>query len=136
MTDHDHDRWQTVATVVLLCAGLVVAIVACPKPPPGPGTPHGIVECGAQAVQACAPGALPAVNECLSGTGPVVPCLLGKIGGCVTYDVLACLVRHEGSAASAAYQANPEDTRDHWRAQRAREFLERTGAKFNDGGGP
>lgn len=122
----------------VLYTGLL-AVTACPHPQPGPGAPHGIVECGAKAVQACAPGALPAVNECLSGSGDVTSCLLGLIqpAGCVTYEVVACLVRHEGAAAEHAHQANPEDTRDHWRAQRAKEFLSKTAAKFNDdGGGP
>jgi hypothetical protein len=114
----------------------VVDLAACPHPTPGPGAPHGIVQCGTEAVQACAPSALPAVNECLSGSGDVTSCLLGLIqpAGCVTYEVIACLVRHEGSAAEHAYQANPQDTRDHWRAQRAREFLEGQRVQFNDGG--
>jgi len=138
MTRLEKEAWRTVTGVVVLYAALVVAIAACPRPQPQPGPAHGIVECGAKAVQACAPGALPAVNECLSGTGDVTTCLLGLIqpAGCVTYEVVACLVRHEGQAAEHAYQANPKDTRDRWRADRAKEFLERTGAQFNDGGGP
>lgn len=116
---------------------VLIAVTACPRPPPGPGEPQphpGVLECGSRAVEACAPGALPGVNGCLAGTGDVTDCLLGLIKpvGCVTYGVVACLTRHEGAAAEHAYRANPEDTRDHWRAQRAREFLLKTGAQFGD----
>lgn len=105
--------------------------LACPKPP-GPVSHPNPVQCASAAIQKCAPGALPAVNECLSGSGDVTDCLLGLIqpAGCITYETIACLVRHEGSAAEHAYQANPDNTRDRWRAERAREFLTKTGAKF------
>lgn len=132
-----HVESWIVGALIGIAAALLVS--GCPKPPPGPGEPHGIVQCGTEAVQACAPSALPAVNGCLSGTGDVTSCLLGLIQpvGCITYEVVACLVRHEGSAAEHAWQANPEDTRDHWRAQRAKEFLEGQRVKFNDeGSGP
>jgi hypothetical protein len=111
---------------------LAVLALACPRPQP-PGVPtHGIVQCGTEAIQKCAPGALPAVNECLSGQGDVTDCLLGLImpAGCVTYEVVACLVRHEGAAADHAAQANPADALDVRRARRAREFLAKTGAQF------
>lgn len=117
----------------------LVLVASCPKPTPGPGTPPPTpAVCSGHLLEQCAPQVLPLVGECLAATSDVVGCVLAitRVVGCATYEILACVVRHEGSAASAAYQANPEDTRDHWRAQRAREFLERTGAKFNDGGGP
>ena len=115
---------------------IVIACMGCPKPTPGtvePGHP-GIVECGTNAVERCAPSALPAVNECISGQSDVVSCLLGLIqpAGCITYEVIACLTRHEGAAAQGAYAANPDDTRDKRRAARAKEFLDKTGAKFAD----
>jgi hypothetical protein len=114
----------------------LMALTACPKPTPGtvePGHP-GIVQCGASAVEKCAPGAVPAVNECLAGTSEIVGCLLGLIqpAGCITYEVIACLTRHEGAAAERAYAANPDDVRDKRRAARAKEFLDKTGAKFAD----
>jgi len=72
------------------------------------------------------------VSECLASTADVVPCILGitKLVGCASYTILACVVKNQGDAAAAAYQANPRDTRDHWRAQRAQEFLARTGGTF------
>lgn len=114
---------------------LFTAVTACPKPTPGPGVPpHGVVQCATEAVQSCAPSALPAVNECLSGTGDIVTCLLGLIqpAGCITYAVVVCLTRHEGAAAGHAFKANPSDQRDQRRAARAKEFLEKTGTQFSD----
>lgn len=111
------------------------ALTACPKPTPGPGGPtpvKGVIECAVDAVQSCAPSALPAVNSCLAGHGDVTSCLLGLIQpvGCVTYEVVACLVNHEGAAASTAARANPDNTRDARVAQRAREFLDGQGIRF------
>lgn len=114
---------------------IAIACIACPHPVPGTVEPHpGIVQCGTNAVQKCAPGAVPAVNGCLAGTSEIVSCLLGLIqpAGCITYEVIACLTRHEGRAAERAYAANPDDTRDRRRAMRAAEFLEKTGATFAD----
>lgn len=117
-------------------AFVVIALLfqACPRPTGEP--PRQPAVCSGHLIEECAPLALPLVGECLAAASDVVPCILGitRIVGCATYEILACVVRHEGSAAEHAYQANPQDTRDHWRAQRAREFLERTGAKFNDEG--
>src|SRR4051794_33018375 len=118
----------------LLCLA-VFAVAACPKPPPGPGEPRpSVIACGTAAVEKCAPQALPAVNECLSGTGDVTSCLLSLIqpAGCVTYETVACLVRHEGAAAEHASQANSGDTRDARRAARAREFISKQGVQFSD----
>lgn len=110
----------------------MLLVTACPKPIPGPVTHPGIVQCATMAVQQCAPGALPAVNECLSGNGDVTQCLLGLIqpAGCVTFEVIACLTRHEGAAADHAFKANPDDALDFKRSKRAKEFLEKSGAKF------
>jgi hypothetical protein len=111
-----------------------IACMGCPKPTPGTVEPGhvGVVQCGTSAVQKCAPGAVPAVNECLFGQSEIVTCLLGLIqpAGCITYEVVACLTRHEGAAAERAYAANPDDVRDRRRALRAAEFLDKTGAKF------
>jgi hypothetical protein len=121
------------AYLVIGC--LALFFPACPKPPPGPVEPHPtVVECGTNAVAKCAPSALPAVNECLAGTGDVVSCLLGLIqpAGCVTFEVIACLVRHEGAAARQAFELNPTDVRDQRRAARAQEFINKTGTQFSD----
>jgi hypothetical protein len=124
----------TIAAMKLLLALVLLSVSACPKPTPDGGVVQGVIHCGSQAVQSCAGGALPAVNQCLTGTGDVTGCLLGLIqpAGCITYQVVACLTRHEGSAAARAAELNPADTRDAWRAARAKEFLERTGAKFGE----
>lgn len=116
----------------VLCLVVLLDLAGCPKPGP-PGTPtHGVIQCATEAIQKCAPGALPAVSECLSGESDVTACLLGLIqpAGCITYQVVACLVRHEGSAADHAAQANPADAIDVRRARRAKEFLTETGAQF------
>lgn len=114
--------------VILLSA--VLLFPGCPRP--APGQPPGPVSCALGAVEACAPQVIPLVNECLMGSGDVVACVLAipKAITCAIYDVLACVVRDQGDRATAAYKANPADTRDHWRAQRAAEFLSRTGAQF------
>lgn len=111
---------------------LVLVFGGCPHPGPGPVTPGGVISCGAEAVQSCAPSALPAVNECLAGTSNVTSCLLGLIQpvGCITREVIACLVQHEGGAAEHASKANPADKRDARIAVRAREYLEGQGVKF------
>lgn len=133
-----HIESWIVGALIGIAAALLVA--GCPKPIPGePPSPKTPAVCSGHLLEECAPLALPLVGECLTGGADVVGCILGitRIVGCATYEILACVVRHEGSAASAAAQANPKDTRDRWRAQRAKEFLERTGAKFNDeGSGP
>lgn len=119
-----------------LASVAVLLLAGCPHPNPAPNAPHpDVIQCGTQAVQTCAPQTLPAVNECLSGTGDVTACLLGlvKPGGCLAYEVIACLVKHEGSAANAAWQANAGDLRDQLRAARAKEFLEGQHVTFADG---
>jgi hypothetical protein len=117
---------------------LVVALAssACPHPTPGPVEPGPgkVISCGTQAIQSCAPGALPAVNGCLAGIGDIVSCLIGLIqpAGCLTYEVISCLVRHEGSAAATAASKNPDDTVDKRRAARAQEFITRQKLQFQD----
>jgi hypothetical protein len=124
-------------TVGLVGTLLVLLVCACPHPTGEP--PRQPAICSGNLIEECAPLVLPLVGECLAARSDVVPCILGitKVVGCASYEILACVVRHEGSAANAAWQANPQDSRDHWRAARAKEFLEKTGAKFNDeGSGP
>lgn len=121
----------------LFAALLAIALLACsgcPHPGPGPGEPGKVIKCATGAVQACAPEALPAVNGCLAGAGDVVACILSLIqpAGCITYEVVSCLVRHEGAAAAAAARENPEDGVDVRRAARAKEFLARQGVTFLD----
>jgi hypothetical protein len=127
----------------LLAFALLLAL-ACDSCKPTPGTPQTItpgtvVSCGTQAVTAHATEALPGVNACLSGKDDITTCLLGLVQPAVgiTLDVIACLTKHEGSAASAASQANPDDKVDARRAARAREFLEKNDIHFSDspGGG-
>jgi hypothetical protein len=91
-----------------------------------------LIACSGDALAHCAPDLLGPVNECLSGKTDVVACLTGfaRPAGCTAIDYIACLVRHEGSAASAAAQANPSDSMDVRRAARAHEYLERIGAQF------
>jgi hypothetical protein len=112
---------------------LFLLLAACPKPPPGPGEPHPQpVNCIPGMIAACAPVVIPLINECLAGAGDVVPCVLGitKVAGCATYEILACVVRARGGEAARSAQANPADTRDARMADRAKEYLERTGATF------
>ena len=115
---------------------MMCLLAACPKPGPGPGQPPapGVVQCSADAVQKCAAQALPAVNECLSGQGDITVCLIGLIqpAGCITYEVVVCLTRHEGAASMHAFEENVNDSRDAWRANRAREFLDKQQVRFDD----
>ena len=114
---------RTFLLVLVLAAG-------CPRPIPGqpPNTGQRIVKCATDAIQACAPQVLPAVNECLSGSGAVTDCLLGLIkpGTCVTYEVVACLVKHEGDAAARIRGS----ARDNIVAARAADFIALQGIVF------
>lgn len=125
---------KVLAAVLLVLS--VAALPACPHPQPGPVVPGPgkVITCGTNAIQTCGPEALPAVNECLAGLDDVVGCLIGLIkpAGCLTYEVIACLVRHEGSAAGTAARANPADTVDVRRAARAKEFIDRQQIQFQD----
>lgn len=125
------------ALAALLLLVTAAACSGCPHPQPGPVEPPGpgkVITCGTNAIEACAPEALPAVNDCLAGAGDVVSCLVGLIkpAGCLTYEVISCLVRHEGSAAAAASRANPSDSTDARRAARAKEFIDRQQIQFKD----
>src|SRR5437762_8451782 len=99
-------------------AVLLLLLAGCPKPIPGTGG-QPPAQCSGHLLEECGPLALPLVSECLASTADVVPCILGitKLVGCASYTILACVVKNQGDAAAAAYQANPRDTRDHWRAQ-------------------
>jgi hypothetical protein len=64
--------------------------------------------------------------------------------GCAVFETVACLVRGEGAKAEHLAQAErsgpamgalgPAGSVNWRRAERAREFLEKTGAKFEGGG--
>jgi hypothetical protein len=114
---------------ILLSA--VLLFPGCPRPIPGTGSPPP-AKCSGHLLEECGPMALPLVSECLVGTTDVVACILGitRLVGCATYEILVCVVKNQGDAAAAAYQANPKDTRDHWRAQRAQEFITKMHASF------
>jgi hypothetical protein len=124
------------ALAAFLLLVTAAACTGCPHPGPGPVEPGPgkVISCGTAAIQACAPEALPAVNGCLAGAGDIVTCLVGLIKptGCLTYEVISCLVRHEGSAAAKAASANPADTVDTRRAARAKEYIERQQIQFQD----
>ncbi len=131
MTRHVPRAIEVGGWLVLILASCLL-FPACPKPT-GPGQPPGPVNCGVLDILAsCGPQVVPLVNECLSSSGDSVGCILGitKVVGCATYEILACVVRDQGDASQAAWKANPLDTRDHWRAQRAQEFLTKTHAVF------
>ena len=114
-----------VAAFMLTFAVLSASCQPKPGTNGGLGNP-GLISCGTQAVTDHATEAMPAVNACLSGTSDIVTCLLGLVRPAVGIgvDVIGCLTRHEGAAASAVSQANPADTVDARRAARAREFLQ------------
>lgn len=115
---------------VALLLLVLLPLAACPRPVPVTGVPGEVISCGVEAAKSCASQALPAVGRCLDGTGDVTSCLLGLVqpAGCVTYGVVACLVRGQRDSAAAHLSAMPDR-----RLGRAREFLERTGAVFDDG---
>jgi hypothetical protein len=128
-------KLNTLLKLTVLVAAL--SVTACPHPGPGPGEPgvgSKIVHCGTDAVAKCAPGAMPAVNECLAGTSDITSCLMSLIqpAGCVTYEVIACLTRREGTASRRAADANPDDTVSKRKASRAEEFLSKQGVQFAD----
>lgn len=138
-------------TVVGICMS-VLGPAACPKPTPGPGEPQASapIRCGTQALESCAPSLLSGIYACLDGTQDVTACLVSSVVkpvGCAAFEVVACLVRGEGAKAEHLAQAERASPMvgvmgstgpDNWRrAARAREFLQRTGAKFNEeGSGP
>lgn len=113
--------------LALVCSSALL-IPSCRggRPDEGLGMPR-VIDCASQAVANHAPEALGPVNVCLAGEGDVQACLLGLVRPAVgiTLDVVGCLTRKEGSAASAASQANPENTVDARRAARSRTFLEK-----------
>lgn len=125
---------STICLAVLLAAlSASLAVPSCRVPPPTTGVGK-IISCGTDAVRSCGPMTLPAVNTCLAGDGDVTSCLLGLIrpATCVTEEVVACLVRHEGAEFAHAAQANPDDVRSFRCADRAKTFLEQRRYVFQD----
>ncbi len=127
-----HAPYALFAAIVALS----VSLACTPKPgtAPGPTAPGGVISCGTKAVTDHAAQTLAPVNQCLASTGDVTNCLLGLVQPLVgiTTEVIACVTRHEGSAAAAASRANPDDAVDARRMARAREFLEGQGFQFAD----
>jgi hypothetical protein len=112
-----------IATSIVIAA---LCLGCQPKPAGGGGLGSpGVVSCGTKAVGDHAVDALPGVNRCLGGDGDVMACLLGLVQPAlgIVLETVACVTKHEGAAAHAAAQANPGDTMDLHRANRAREFL-------------
>lgn len=112
--------------LALVCSTALLIPSCRTTRPDGLGAPR-VVDCATQAVAQRAPEALGPVNVCLAGEGDVQACLLSLISPAtgITLDTIGCLVRKEGSAASAASQANPDNTVDARRASRSRDFLEK-----------
>jgi hypothetical protein len=128
---------------------LAVALAACAhQPPPAPGEPPpppSRIHCGTEALEVCAPAVLSGIYGCIDGTDDIVSCLMGSVVKplpCAAFEVVACLVRGEGAKAEHLAQAEasspirgvmgPAGSTSWRRAARAKQFLERTGAKFDD----
>ena len=103
-------------TISLTCFG-------CRLPPPGT-TGRKVIDCSAEAIQQQWPGAIGPVNTCLTGGGSYA-CLLGLIrpAAGITEDLIACLVRNQGSEFAAAAAINFDDVRSARAAESARAFL-------------
>ncbi len=108
----------------------VLLATSCRFPPTE--TQPKVIRCGIEAVQQNWPKAIGPVNTCLAGTDDVTACLLALISPVagITHDVIACVVRKEGSEFTHAARANPWDTRSARSADRAREFLTKQGYQF------
>jgi hypothetical protein len=130
---------------------LLGMLTSCRHPLPGPGEPQASapkIHCGTEAVEACAPSLLSGINDCINSNDDVTACIMMSVVkpvGCAVFEVVACLVRGEGSKAEHLAQAErssgvgimgPAGSVNWRRAERAKEFLERSGAKFEEGGGP
>lgn len=103
-----------------------VAIASCRLPPPDSGVGR-VIDCGSEAVQKRWPAVLAPLNSCLTGAAAGVSgCLLGLINPAagVTYDVIVCLTRQQGSTFAHAAQANPKDRVSAQAAENARRFLD------------
>jgi hypothetical protein len=123
--------------LALVCSTALLIPACRAKPDGGLGAPR-VIDCASQTVAAHAPESLGPVNTCLAGDGDIQACLLGLLQPAIgiTVDVVGCLTRKEGSAASAASQANPDDAVDAKRAARAKDFLEKMDARgFQFSGG-
>jgi len=142
-------------TLVLAVACIVtfiwlLSLTSCRRPVPGPGEPQASapkIHCGTEAVEACAPSLLSGINDCINSNDDVTACIMMSVVrpvGCAVFEVVACLVRGEGAKAEHLAQAERSGPAMgalgaagsvNWRrAERAREFLEKTGAKFEGGG--
>lgn len=141
-----HIEAWIVGALIGIAAALLVSGCAHPAPSPGEPPRPGLIACGSDAITACAPKVASYVIGCLDGTGDVSACLwaIPALVGCAGYEVIACATRREGAVAEHAAQAEGErrglvgGPSANWRrAARAKDFLARTGAKFNDeGSGP
>lgn len=113
---------------------LTLFLTACPHPPPGPGEPPGIIQCGTEAVQTHWPQVLPAVNACLvdAADGAWVSCLVGLISPAVgiTEAVIACLVQDRQASFADAASRNPGDVRSSRGQTRAAEFIRKRHYQF------
>lgn len=118
------------ALFVLIIVGFTVP--ACKIPPPD-SVAGRVISCSTDAVRSDWPKVLGPVNDCLAGQGDAVACLdLVTTTTKVAVDVVACVVRREGSEAHAAAQVNPRNTRDARRSDRARAYIRAKGVIFAD----
>lgn len=111
---------------VIALAVAVLTITGCRAHAPGtPSYLDRVVDCSTQQVRDCWPSALPATNTCLANLGDWQSCLAALISpaGCVTADVLACVVRQAGSVAAASAAANSDDAVSERIATRARSWI-------------
>lgn len=131
MSKFTREAGEATCWLLAIVLSSLLLFPGCPKPIPGTGG-QPPAKCSGHLLEECGPLALPLVNECLIGTTDVVACILGitKLAGCATYEILACVVKGQGEQAATAYQVNPLDMRDQHRAQRAQEFITKTGATF------
>jgi hypothetical protein len=139
---HPEDRPESLGTVAITMlllgalglAGLVLSGSGCKVPPPN--TVGGrVVSCTTQAVRDNWPAAIGPVNSCLvsASASACLLALIRPLAG-ITEDVVACLVRDQGSEFAHAAQANPGDTRSATAAANARNYLAEQGYTFADGG--
>lgn len=116
------------AMVIAVCTASVMCFGCHPEP----GTPTAkVVSCATESVKQHWPEALPAVNSCLASAS-VTACLLGLVNPVVgiTYDTIACLVRHQGDEFARAAAVNPGDYRSRKLAAAARKFLDEQKISF------
>ncbi|HYF53043.1 MAG TPA: hypothetical protein VEA41_02165 [Salinarimonas sp.] len=128
----DPDAAWTAIALIGVGLGLFGALVGGCRVPP-PGTPAGVaIKCTTEAVRDSWPTVLPRVNTCLTqmdssweGCLDAIPSAVG-----VAIDVVACVVRNQGSEFAHAAETNPGDKRSARGADRAREYLQEKGWVF------